>query len=523
MKIKLFPWCSGLGQVRKRYYCAVASIVFFMLFGMFVSWKGTGTKRTTVTGEVFDNAGPVAGATVRWQGSATATMTDDAGRFQLPMISTTARITASKSGYYIAGSPLQGGPVRLTLERIPDVDSLDYHWVDPDPSLEKPGNCGNCHKAIYDEWQGTGHANAGQNRRFLDFLGQGRPQSRWHKTWNLRAENPDGVSVCGSCHSPTETPTFVRDDRDPSSGGLASVHCDFCHKILGPGQGEYGLAHGRYQLELRRPSQHADGGRQLFFGPLDDVDRGDDTLSSFQRDSRLCAACHEGVVFGVPVYSTYSEWQNSRAPSLGLTCQGCHMRPTGALTNIAPEHGGHRRFARTLASHNLFVGSKKEMLQKSFPLTVQVQHKANGVSVWVQLRSKNIGHKSPTGYIDRQLLLLVQGATGARNQQPLEGPLLPAWIGGRAAGQPGKLYAKSVARDNQRPAPFWRADPATLIDTRLLPEQLDVSNYLFPHATQTIHVRFIYRRFWPAVVQEKGWPDESILLFDKQYPVPVCD
>src|SRR5206468_1854550 len=84
---------------------------------------------------------------------------------------------------------------------------------------------------------------------------------------------------------------------------------------------------------------------QLFFGPLDDVDRGEDVASAFQRDSRFCAACHEGTVFGVPVYTTYSEWTESPAGRRGQSCQGCHLAPTGTLTNLAPGLG--RAGART--------------------------------------------------------------------------------------------------------------------------------------------------------------------------------
>ena len=70
--------------------------------------------------------------------------------------------------------------------------------------------------------------------------------------------------------------------------------------------------------------------KQLFFGPLDDVDRGEDAFSPLYRESRYCASCHEGIVFGVHVYSTYSEWLSSPARRAGKQCQDCHMAPTGA-------------------------------------------------------------------------------------------------------------------------------------------------------------------------------------------------
>src|SRR5262249_31537693 len=127
---------------------------------------------------------------------------------------------------------------------------------------------------------------------------------------------------------------------------LQGVHCDYCHKIAEVDNPQPGLTHGRFGLKLRRPAEG-----QLFFGPLDDVDRGDDAYSPLYRESRYCASCHEGTVFGVPVYTTYSEWLASPAAREGKQCQDCHMAPTGLLTNLAPGKGGIPRDPKTLANH----------------------------------------------------------------------------------------------------------------------------------------------------------------------------
>src|SRR5207249_5009167 len=153
-------------------------------------------------------------------------------------------------------------------------------------------------------------------------------------------QHPDGAGVCTACHAPTiAVGDPARYDLSKVRGVDAhGVHCDYCHKVSGDGGGRIGYTHGRYKLELKRPSEG-----QLFFGPLDDVDRGEDAYSGFYRESRYCAACHEGVVFGVHVYSTYSEWLDSPARRQGRHCQDCHMRPTGTMTNIAPGKGGIER------------------------------------------------------------------------------------------------------------------------------------------------------------------------------------
>src|SRR5207248_1591107 len=95
--------------------------------------------------------------------------------------------------------------------------------------------------------------------------------------------------------------------------------------------------------------------RQVFFGPLDDADRGDDAFSPLYKQSLYCASCHEGVVFGVPVYTTYSEWLASLAKKAGQQCQDCHMKPTGAMTNFAPEPfagKGGKLYAKLLKSED---------------------------------------------------------------------------------------------------------------------------------------------------------------------------
>src|SRR5205823_9129509 len=181
------------------------------------------------------------------------------------------------------------------------------------------------------------------------------------------------------------------------------VHCDYCHKVSGDGGGKVGYTHGRYKLDLKRP-----GEGQLFFGPLDDVDRGEDSYSGFYKESRYCAACHEGVVFGVHVYSTYSEWLDSPARRDGRHCQDCHMKPTGTMTNIAPGKGGIERDPQTLANHRFFAGSREEMLRRCLRVSLERE----GDRVTVEVRVDGVGHRVPTGFIDRQLLLTVEARDG---------------------------------------------------------------------------------------------------------------
>jgi hypothetical protein len=464
-----------------------------------------------LTGVVRDSDGPLAGAVVRVQATALVTRTDTDGRFSLPRPAGSVRVTAAKDGYRIAAADGGAAPLVLTLERVPDDDHDAYAWVDPTPDAGHRLNCGNCHTTADREWAGSGHAHSATNRRFRNLYDGTDWQGRPDRGWSLLNEHPDGVGVCAACHAPTAELTAATDYDIRRVEGVAArgVHCDYCHKVAGPGDGEIGLTHGHYFLRLSRPAQG-----QRFFGPLDDVDRGEDVVSPFQRDSRLCAACHEGVVFGVHVYSTYSEWQVSPAGQRGVPCQQCHMPAAAPHTNVAAGHGGHEREPRTLANHAFFDGSQVAMLRRCLSLTVTPQLETAGAVVNVTVRVDGAGHRVPTGLPDRHLVLTVEGldADGA-TVAATDGPSLPT-VAGLALS--GRLYAKLLRNfDGRSPAPFWRADPE-FTDTRLTPGQPDASTYRFPAGVVRVRARLVYRRFWPEVAAVKGWPENEWVVTTRE-------
>jgi hypothetical protein len=464
-----------------------------------------------ISGIVFDDGRPVAGAIVRIKGDFLAVRTDAAGRFLLSKIPRSGdRITAWKEGYFIAGASADQSPLALTLQPLPAEDHEDYRWIDPHPDPAGEHSCGNCHGEIFREWQRSGHARSAINRRFRN-LYEG---TDWHgkpdPSWSLLAENPDGAGVCTACHAPTvgfSDPAFY-DLRLVAGVDRHGVHCDYCHKVASvEKQGKIGITHGRFGLKLLRPAAGL-----LFFGPLDDVDRGEDSYSPLYKSSRYCASCHEGTIFGVHVYGTYSEWQQSPAALAGKQCQDCHMKPTGAMTNIAPGRGGISRHPQTLASHAMFVGSLEAMLRRSLNVAIREKREDGIFEVEIEARASEVGHRLPTGFPDRHLLLLVEATSAGRPVPLASGPILPGLAGPVFAGLPGKLFAKQLATfDGRTPAPFWLARPDHL-DTRLIPGKPDRLAFRFDRRPDRVEVRVSYRRFWPEVSRQKGWPDDRINL-----------
>ena len=496
-----------------------------------------------VAGRVLDADGPVAGAAVRLQATPHTATTDADGRFRLPADPAAAHVTAWKDGYFIGFAAPDAAPLEIRLKRLPTHDDPAYPWLDSGPTADGQG-CASCHADIYKEWSASAHSRSATGKHFRGLYDGTDWSGKPGVGWSLRDEHPAGLAVCTSCHAPA-----VGDD-DPGMYDLADlkgiaaqgVHCDYCHKIAGVGDGKLGLTHGRFNLRLLRPApspptplpqgERGDKdtplplgergrGEGVFFGPLDDATRGSDVYAPLYRDSRYCASCHEGVVFGVHVYSTYSEWRDSPAYRQGRQCQDCHMTPTGHMMNVAPDHGGVERDPKTLANHTFFDGGQEEMLRRCLRASVECGRDADGVRATVRLWTEGAGHRVPTGFIDRHLILTVEGEDADGKPVALrDGPRLPPAVGKEREGRPGKLYAKLLHDfDGRSPVPFWRADPDAA-DTRLEPDRTDETTYAYPPRLARVHVRVVYRRFWEEVARSKGWPDQDVAVWQSDVAVP---
>jgi hypothetical protein len=427
-------------------------------------------------------------------------------------------VTAWKEGYTIAASPVGHAPLQLTLRRLPEADHDDYVWVDPTPDPKRATACGNCHAAIYREWSAGAHANAAADRRLRNLVEGTDWHGRRSPAWSVADERPLGTAVCATCHAPTlRDPALDYDLAKARGVDARGVHCDYCHKIAAAPTDKLGTRFGRDGLRLLRPA----GQEQLFFGPLDDAHRPGESFaySPLYKESRYCASCHEGVVFGVRVYGTYSEWLESPARRRGKHCQDCHMAPTGKLRNIAPGRGGIERDPATLASH-VFPGGQADMLRRCLRLAVALRSTAKGVRVEVEVKADEVGHHVPTGFIDRNLLLVVRAAdAGGKAVTLRDGPALPAAAGKALAGRPGWLYARLLRDTEGRgPLPFWKPG-GEVLDTRLQPGRPDRRSFTFAPEARRVRVCLVYRRFWQDVAERKSWPANEVAVIERDLAV----
>ena len=456
-----------------------------------------------VDGIVADANGPVPDATVGWQGECKRVTTDSHGRFYLPRSQFPRRLIATKPGYRIASSASNS----LRLELLPTADDDTYTWIDPHPDATQPNNCGNCHGEIYREWRKSAHARSATNPKFLNLFA-----STEHKTWNARLEHPDGSAVCATCHVPTLTSsTLEYDVREADGIHKSGIHCDYCHKVDDVPAGKFGRRFGRDGMQLLR----APPGDLLTFGPLDDAVRAGESFAHRPvfKESRYCASCHEGTVFGVHAYGTYSEWLESPAKVEGKQCQDCHMAPTGKMTNIAPGNGGIERDPFTLASHRT-PGGVIDMLRHALSITLTSSMDSDAIRANVEIIARNVGHRVPTGFPDRHLVLMVTAVDANGNPvEPIAGTRLPS-SAGKWAGRAGSLFAKQLHDEHGRtPTPYWRhVDKVT--DTRLVPDRPERQIFAFPPAARTITAQLRYRRFWPEIADARGWNDNDVLVIE---------
>lgn len=506
---------------------AVIGVLQTDLFVRAPARPGPINTATQLSGRVIFEDQPMAGAHVQIVGHTQVSITDADGRFTLPDPGQDGIISAWKDGFFIASAPADRNPLAITLRKLPPADHEGYAWQSPGDAAALAQNresCVRCHPGIYAEWALSGHGLSAVRQHFRNLYEGTDSAGRPNVGWNLSKENPDGAGVCAACHAPTFEPSaekqydlrplFAKHPEDDP--GLSGVHCDYCHKVSGPAGGDIGLTHGRFGLKLLRPAEG-----QLLFGPLKDSTRNDNAFSAFLRDSRYCASCHEGTVFGVPVYTTYSEWQASPAGKRGMQCQHCHMKPTGAMSNVARGAGGAERDPTTLANHRFFDGPAAEMVRKSLRVDLRPTRHKDAVRVVLDIRAEDAGHRVPTGFVDRNVVVIVTAVNAdGENVAAKKGPTLPPIAGKRVSGQAGRLYAK-VLKDFQgrSPAPFWRAAPE-FTDTRLVPGEADVTEWLFPLSVQAINVRIIHRRFWPEVAEQKGWTDNESLIVNWTEHVP---
>ena len=253
--------------------------------------------------------------------------------------------------------------------------------------IAQAGDCAECHSAAFAAWQTSGHARSATSplyRARVKVVAQ-----------NTQAEI---APSCAGCHTPigllsgqvrTRWSWFGQESYPLNEAAQSGVQCSVCHAIAvvtGAADGAYVMDAallGFTDVTTATSGIHAPAlGNELYSSP------------------EFCATCHEATspVNGLPVMTTYSEWQasrfNSGDPTTTVTCQDCHF--------AEGRHGALRR---------------EDLLAAA---TVNLALEADGedaIAATVTVANSGAGHSLPTGTTELQQMWLEVRATDANRQE----------------------------------------------------------------------------------------------------------
>jgi len=300
--------------------------------------------------------------------------------------------------------------------------------------------CGSCHREIYRLWSGSAHAQALEDPVFL---------SAFRETVEREGE---GVSrTCLSCHAPLAA--LLNDPRLEAKLTWEGVSCDVCHSMTG------------VDLAGSTPKITYDVG-PVKRGPIRDAESAAHQVafSELHTTSLGCAGCHEWTSrSGVPIMSTYSEWNQSSAAREGKPCQACHMAKTRAhVVDPRVQRVPHAE----VNLHDVPGGHSLDQLHKALAVTIQPRRAAGTLHLEVRLTNKGAGHAVPTGMPGRRVLLELVVRTG-------EGEV------GREQRSYGRVYAGQDGVILTRDAAHFSPGVRLVEDTRLAPDERRVENFQF--------------------------------------------
>ncbi len=491
-----------------------------------------GVVRLSGTVVTADGVTPVAGAFVTTRNGPVHATTGRDGTFTLALPANRSgeelEVTAWAEGFFIAAAeatPPASGLV-IALRPLHTEDHSERDWVDPRPASGDDGACGQCHPGIVDEWSANAHAGAVSNPRFFSFYEGTTVDGSAAVEPGYLTDFPGTAGNCAACHAPgaaVDAP-FTTGMR-PVRGDLKSgIHCQVCHDtervFLDPvGARPYRNMPGVFSMRILRPP----AGASVFFGPFPDI-HDPDSYAPQMRDGRFCAPCHEFGFWGTPIYTSYGEWLESPYADRGVTCQSCHMPPTGVTRYALPSVGGLEHDPASIPSHLQLGVGNPALMASAASLGVEATRSGGELTVAVTVTNSGTGHHLPTDHPGRHLILLVRATAASGAELEAEaGPTVPEW-GGSLAGRTGMAFAKLLRDAATGISPvvsYWKP---TLIaqDTRIPAGAAVTGTWRYPDPGGTVHVtaELRFRRLFEPIAGRYGWSLGEMIMKEVTIDVP---
>ncbi|MCX9084758.1 MAG: multiheme c-type cytochrome [Candidatus Methanoperedens sp.] len=306
-------------------------------------------------------------------------------------------------------------------------------WIIPvvqaNEEFQSSYTCIECHPDRYEEWTHSTHALAVSDPVF--------------EASYMRAlkSDPQYREYCLSCHSPITRAS--KDFNLTKSISIEGVGCSFCHSVTG-------VEKNNYIFNQSNPMQ----------GPYSDskTEAHTSAYSDLLTKSEFCAGCHEFSINDVPVYETYSEWKESPYASEGKQCQDCHME---AKRGEAAKNGTIRE---KVYQHFWYGGHSGLFLDKAFDLKEDlIQENGDMIKVTLNITNKNVGHKVPSGFPARKVILHFTASDE----------------NGQEIYNENRVYAKTlVDQYGNEVADFWKATSISK-DNRIKPRESRIEVFEF--------------------------------------------
>lgn len=255
------------------------------------------------------------------------------------------------------------------------------------------------------------------------------------------AHAPTDFGGCADCHAPGIDGQLMGRNLHDAVGLAydAGVHCDTCHKVRDVDMSKPAGFGSR--LVVHRPGEP---GRTVFewdpvyFGPIIDVPNVAMSASPQEKfnQSVFCAGCHEhdqpALVpetslddakwpEGLPIQSTYSEWESGPFNNPDTPCQWCHMPSYVDKTNsvdIATIENqsitfGFPRPVEDVRQHifrSPFEGEPR-LIDTAVHLSIQTERVGDTLQVSTSVANVGCGHAIPTGEPMRAMYVLIDVET----------------------------------------------------------------------------------------------------------------
>jgi len=372
-----------------------------------------------------------------------------------------------------------------------------------------PSMCGNCHKEIYAQWQGSMHSNAFQDAFYL-------------KMHEEASKDTDGAvdAFCTGCHTPIGT---YSGEVPPTSGpqineiSKKGVQCDFCHTVT---DADFTFAPSKIK-------------RGQF---TDSISTFHDTAySELHTKSEFCGMCHDVTHPDnkLALEATYTEWKASPYADQGIQCQDCHMTPGPGVTKPNP---GTAAVGGPLRPHiytHEFVGGNatslaspehqklaRERLQAAASLSITPPASAtpgSNMDLQVTVNNKGAGHYLPTGLTEVREMWLDVTVTDANGKTIYRS----GEVGADGVVDPRAVMYQTLFKDKdgQTTHKPWLADEI-LSDKRIPPMGSVTEKYSVPvpagtSLPLTVKASLRYRTASQAMVDE--------LMGDEAIEIPVID